>query len=235
MKPNSKLSLVEKGIAKEEKKLEAELNKEGKGLLWFFRSDTFKIILLIVVFILLIGIIIYFTENSGKISIDKSVISAPIISLGPVSPGVLDKVFVKEGDLISADTIVAQVNGQSIKSKILGLVIAVQNTPGQIVTSQTPVVEMIDPSELRLIGSIEENKGLDKIQLGQRVTFTVDAFGSRQYTGFVESIAPTSKQSDIVFSISDKRQEQEFNIKVKFDTDYPELKNGMSAKMQIST
>jgi hypothetical protein len=41
-------------------------------------------------------------------------------------------------------------------------------------------------------------------------------------------------QSDIVFSISDKREEKEFEVKATFDADaYPELKNGMSAKMWV--
>jgi hypothetical protein len=37
-----------------------------------------------------------------------------------------------------------------------------------------------------------------------------------------------------VFSISDKREEREFEVRAIYDTNaYPELKNGMSAKMWI--
>ncbi len=51
----------------------------------------------------------------------------------------------------------------------------------------------------------------------------------------VEAVAPSSRTGDIVFSISDKRQEQEFEVRVSYDVAaYPELKNGMSAKMWIS-
>jgi hypothetical protein len=64
--------------------------------------------------------------------------------------------------------------------------------------------------------------------------FTVDAFPGKQYTGTIVSVANTPKTSDIVFSISDKREEKEFEIKAIFDLkSYPELKNGMSAKMWI--
>jgi len=72
------------------------------------------------------------------------------------------------------------------------------------------------------------------VSVGQRATFTVDAFGGRVFNGIVDEVSPTSRAGDVVFSISDKRQEQEFNIKVRYDaTAYPELKNGMSAKLTI--
>lgn len=229
----SRVAKFEKGIKKEEIKLEQELKKEGKGISWFFRSHTFKILLAILVFIVLISAIIYLAATQGRVYIEKSVINAPIIILSPTSPGVLDKVFVKEGDFVPANTIVAEVNNVPIKSKVDGLVIFVQNTPGQSVSAQTPIVEMIDPIELRVIGHIQEDKGLSKIKPGQKVIFTVDAFGSKQYEGIVDSVSPTSRSSDIVFSISDKRQENEFDIKVKFSADYPELMNGMSAKMWV--
>ena len=94
---------------------------------------------------------------------------------------------------------------------------------------------MIDTRKLRLIGRVQEDKGLEDIYPGQHVEFTVDAFPSSHYQGEVERIAPAAREEDIVFSISDKRQEQEFEITVSYDViAYPELKNGMSAKMWIS-
>ena len=225
---------LKENIKKEETKLREEIKKEEKGMSWFFKSHTFRIILATVIFAGIIFAISFFASAQGKIYIEKSEIGAPVISLASPSPGILDKVYVKEGDVITANTIVAEVNGNVIKSKINGLVISVQNTPGQIVNSQTPIVQMIDPLELRAIGHIEEDKGLKDIREGQRVEFMVDAFGSKKYEGIVESVSATSKSSDIVFSISDKRQEKEFDIKVKFDSNsYPELKQGMSAKMWI--
>ena len=45
---------------------------------------------------------------------------------------------------------------------------------------------------------------------------------------------PTAESSDVVFTVSDQRQEQNFDVKIKFDTTlYPELKNGMSAKIWV--
>jgi hypothetical protein len=93
---------------------------------------------------------------------------------------------------------------------------------------------MIDPRELRVIGQLEEDKGLKDVHVGQQATFTVDAFGSRTFYGIVDSVSPTSRESGIVFNISDKRETKSFDIKIRFDINaYPELKNGMSAKMTI--
>jgi multidrug resistance efflux pump len=207
--------------------------KEG-GLRGFAKSRAFRLMVATIAFAVALFLIFYLNDLQATVYIENSEISAPVITLSPAAGGVLDSVFVREGDLISANTIVARVSGAQIMSKIDGLVISVQNTPGQLVTAQTPVVQMIDPGELRVVGHIEEDKGLSDIKLGQNVVFTVDAFGDRQYSGVVDSISPTSRAPDIVFSISDKRQEQEFDIGVKFDIgEYPELKNGMSARMWV--
>jgi len=219
---------------KVERKLEKEIVKDEKGIAKYIKNHTVRIVTLSVLFVLIVGVIIFLSISQSRVYIEKSEIGAPVIVLSPQSPGVLENVFVKEGDIIPSGTTVAQVNGNSIKSEVNGLVISVQNTPGQVVNAQTPVVRMINPEELRVIGHIEENKGLDLIKKGQRVVFTADAFGSKQYEGIVDSVSPTSRTSDIVFSISDKRQENEFDVKVKFDVNsYPELKNGMSAKMWV--
>jgi multidrug resistance efflux pump len=95
---------------------------------------------------------------------------------------------------------------------------------------------MIDPTQLRVVGTIDEDKGLSEIHVGQLGTFTADAFGSKQYQGVVDEVDPSANQQDVVFNISDSREEQQFDVKVRFDTgQYPELKNGMSAKLTIFT
>lgn len=223
-----------KNIKHEEKVLLNEFKKEEKALSWFARSLTLRLILILILFSAIIYGIFYLAESQNRVYIDKSEISAPIISLSSSSSGVLEKVFVEEGQIIPADMPVAQVNGALIKSKVSGMIIFVQNTPGQMVSSQNPIVKMIELNELRVVGHLEENKGLNEIVVGQKVTFTVDAFGSKKYFGVVDSVSPTSRDSAIAFSISSKRPQKEFDVKAKFDViAYPELRNGMSAKMVV--
>jgi hypothetical protein len=50
----------------------------------------------------------------------------------------------------------------------------------------------------------------------------------------VDEVAPTSEQSSVVFNISDQRPTNQFAVYVRFDpTQYPQLKNGMSAKIWV--
>lgn len=195
-------------------------------------------VIILLVFLLIIGAAIggwqYWQQLQSKVYIEKSQVSAPVIGLAPLSAGIIDRVLVREGDTVKKNQIVAFVDGKPITAKIEGLVISVKNAPGAVTNTQDPVVKMIDPSELRVIGRIEENKGLSDLKPGQRVMFKADAFGEKEYDGVVESISPTSRDSDIVFSISDKREEKEYNVKIKYDIDlYPELKNGMSAEAWV--
>jgi multidrug resistance efflux pump len=191
-------------------------------------------IVIAVLLVISIAGVVYWQDFQSKIYVEKAEISAPIISLGPKTPGILEKIYVREGDSVSRGQRLALVDNQTIEAKTSGIIVGVKNMPGGIVTSQDAVVSMIDPSQLCVLGRIQEDKGLKDIHPGQKVVFTVDAFGQKQYQGTVESVGMTSHQSDIVFSISDKRQEKEFEVKALFDSNaYPELKNGMSAKMWI--
>ncbi len=198
------------------------------------KNPAIRNILIMLGVLAVAGSIAFLRVASTKISIDKSQISAPSIALAPTVSGTLNSISVNEGDTIDADTVVAQVGNELIKSKTAGLVIAVNNNIGTIFNPGEAVVTIIDPSELRVIGQIEENKGLADIRIGQQASFTVDAFGSKSYDGFVDEISPTSHDSGVVFNISDQRETKIFDIKVRFDVSkYPELKNGMSAKLTI--
>ncbi len=236
MEKKGTLERIEHGIEKEEENLKREITAEEKGLAWFFKSHTFKILVAIIFVAVLIAGSIYLTAMQGRISVEDSEINAPVITLSAAAGGVLDAIYVKQGDIVPEGTIVAMVSGEAIETKTNGIITFVQNTPGQIVSSATPLVKMIDPKELRVIGHIDENKGFADIEVGQRVVFTIDAFGSKEYEGVIDAISATSKESDIVFSISDKREEKTFDISVKYDTSaYPELKNGMSARIWVYT
>ena len=177
---------------------------------------------------------LYWNDMQSKIYIENAEISAPLVSLGPSQSGTIDSIYVKEGDRVVHGQRIASVNGQLITAPTSGIIVTIKYAPGQLVTPQNTVVTMVNPDDFRVVGKLAEDKGLKDVKPGQKVVFTVDAFGSKQYSGTVESVGMAPVQSDIVFSISDKRQEKEFEIKAIFDTSaYPELKNGMSAKMSV--
>lgn len=188
---------------------------------------------IIIILLLVCGALIY-KVLSGRVSIERSVVSAPIISISPIASGILDELYVLNGDTVKSGQPLARVGGEILTAKVDGIIIKLNNTPGQVFSPSQPVLQMISKEELRVVGTIKENEGLSDIEVGAPVSFTVDTFDNKTYTGIVESINPTSKDTGIAFSISDKREVKEFEIFVKYDTSkYPEFKNGMSAKMKV--
>jgi len=178
--------------------------------------------------------LIYWRVIQNRIYIEKAQIVAPQINLAAQAAGTLEEIFVQEGSQVQANNPVARVGNELIKAKVAGTIISVKKDFGKIFNPGETVVSMIDPTELRVIGQIEEDKGLKDIMVGQQAIFEIDTFGSKDYYGVVDEVSATSRENDVVFNISDKRQLNEFNIKIRFDVNlYPELKNGMSAKIWV--
>lgn len=182
----------------------------------------------------LIGFAAYFAYADGRIAADKAEISAPLIALSPEVSGTLEEITVREGDVVPADFVVARVGTELVKTSVAGKIVAASANIGKLVNRGEAVVTMIDPRELRVVARIEEDKGLDAVRVGQRALFTVDAFGAKSFPGIVDEVSSTSRASGIAFSISDKRERKEFEVRIRFNADaYPELKNGMSARAVI--
>ncbi len=191
----------------------------------------------IIILLVLLGAIgdgAYFYSASQSIYIENSGIVAPEIQLTPSVAGELQAVYVDEGEVVPANMPIARVGNEILKTQIAGEILTINKNLGASFGPTQPVATMLDPNELRVVGQLQEDKGLSEVKVGQRALFTVDAFSSQKYEGVVDEVSPTSREGDIVFNISDKRQVKEFNIKVRFDpARYPELKNGMSAKLWI--
>jgi len=210
-----------------------EVTKKKNGIL---SNPIFRNIGIVVVAIIIAAGLVYWHISSSTVSITNSTVSASQINISPSDAGVLKAVYVNEGDGILANTVVAQVGDELLKSQTSGLVTTVNKQIGTTFNPGQAVVSMIDPTQLRIIGQLDEDKGLDKIKVGQPATFTVDAFGSKVYQGIIDEVSPTAESSSVVFNISDQRQTQIFDIKVRFNPEqYPELKNGMSAKITVYT
>ncbi len=182
----------------------------------------------------IVGGFLYVDTVGKRVYIEKSDIEAPTINLSATQPGILEAFYVHEGDVVSPNTLVARVGNELIKTKSTSLILSVSNKAGALVSPGEPVATVIDPRQLRVVGQVDEDKGLANIAVGQHTLFTVDAFGNKEYSGIVDEVSPTSHASGIAFSISDKRETRTFNVKVRFDINaYPELRNGMSAKLWI--
>lgn len=196
----------------------------------------FKPLIAILAVIVTIGSFLLFQLMQGRISIDNSLVSDPIISIAPTTPGTLTQLNVYENEHIQKGDPVAVVGGQTLYADTNGLIITANNQIGSIVGPTSPVAQMIDLSNMRIAGTIDENKGLDQVHVGQVVSFTVDALPGKTFWGYVDEISPSAKQTQAAFSISTERPTQQFVVYARFEAaKYPQIKNGMSAKMTVFT
>jgi multidrug resistance efflux pump len=190
----------------------------------------------IVIIASLLTIFLFWQTSHKTVFIENSIASAPIIDLSPSSPGTLNALYVKEGDYVLSGATIALVGTDTITSKLSGIITKADNNLGSLYSPGKPVVSMIHPEDMRIVGTLEENKGLQNISVGDPVIFTIDTYGSKKYSGTVDTVSPTAESTNVVFSISDKRPTQKFDVKVKFNVaEYPEIKNGMSARITVYT
>jgi len=195
-----------------------------------------RVLVIIVVIALTISGYAYMQLTTGRIFVDNSLVSDPISNIAPVTAGTLQEMDVYEGQSVKKGQILSVVGGQPVYADQDGLIIQTNNQIGSIVSATNPVAEMIDPSQMRIAGTIDENKGLNELNVGQVVSFTVDALPGKTFWGYVDEISPSAKQTALAFSISSERPTQQFVVYARFDSKkYPEIKNGMSAKMTVFT
>ncbi|MCL4374820.1 HlyD family efflux transporter periplasmic adaptor subunit [Patescibacteria group bacterium] len=190
----------------------------------------------IMLVILLIAAAWFYATHEGRVKIDNSLVEAPIVSISPQTVGKLAAVNVSVGQPVKKGDIVATVGSEYLRAYTDGLIVEASGELGAMVSAQTPPVKMIDPAQMRISGTIDENKGLNQIKIGQVAAFTVDALPGKIFWGYVDEIAATAKQTQLTFSISSERPTQQFVVYVRFPARaYPQIKNGMSAKLTVYT
>ncbi len=200
------------------------------------KQGVLKVLIAGTILAVLAGVFIVYQLLRDRIAIDDSIVVSPIISISPSSPGKIFSINVHDGEKVNEGQIMAIVGTNSLISYKNGIVVSTDNEIGSIATAQTPVVQMINLSDMRIAGTIDENKGLDKIKIGQAVSFTVDALHGKTFWGYVDEISPTAKQTQLQFSVSSERPTQQFIVYANFNAyKYPQILNGMSAKMTVYT
>lgn len=172
----------------------------------------------------------------GRLFIDDSLVQAPLVAITAPVAGTLTEVDAYEGEFVNKGDSLAIVAGQTVYAPTDGLVVMADNQIGSSVNPQTPVIQLINAEDMRIAGTIDENKGLSDIKVGQVVSFTIDALPGKTFWGYIDEISPSAKSTQNAFSISSERPTQQFVVYAKFDAKaYPAIKNGMSAKMTVFT
>ncbi len=202
----------------------------------FKNRNFFRVGGIIILLVLIIGLYILYQVRTNRVFIDNSLIQAPVITVSPSTAGKVQEMDVKEGQTVQLGDTLAVVGSETLRADTDGLVISASDLTGSTVSPQTQLIQMIRPVNLRVTGSIDENKGLTNIRVGQVVSFTVDALPGKTFWGYVDEISPSANAQVFSFSTSTERPTQQFTVYAKFNSSlYPAIKNGMSAKMVVYT
>ena len=201
-----------------------------------FKKPWVQSVIAFVVIFGALGTFLFWQLKRNTVSIENADLEAPLVNLTPSAPGVLNALYVKEGDRVAANAQVALVGSQVISTQNAGIVASAPLLLGAYFMPGQTVVSVVNDGEMKVVGQIEETKGLSDLKVGQKATFSVDAFPGKKYEGTVSEISPISNDNGIIFSISDQRPIKKFNIKINFDVaSHSELKSGMSAKITVYT
>lgn len=196
----------------------------------------------------------FITENSK--------IEAKMISITPEITGKIIAWNVKEGDMVSegdilgkqdvtmllssnvinpaalsssADTIISK---SDIKAPISGKVILTNVVNGQVLSPGMEAAVIADTDHLYIKANVEETDIL-KIKKGQAVDITVDAFGDKKFTGYVETIGQATESVFSAFptlntSGNFTKQTQLIPVKISIlNSDGVELIPGMNTTVKI--
>ena len=112
----------------------------------------------------LLGLFLFWQEESSSVFIENSNLEAPIINLAPSSGGVLNALYVKEGQAVPADAQVALVGSQIISAQDGGIVSSAPEVLGSYFSPGQTVVSVVNDQQMKVVGQIDETKGLDKIK-----------------------------------------------------------------------
>ena len=203
----------------------------------FFKNKTNRNIIFATVLVMAVAVsYVMYDTFTGRVFIDNSLIEAPIITVSPTANGKVSEMDVKEGQMVTPGDALAVVGSETIRADTDGLVISAPDLTGSSVGPQTQLIQMIRPVNLRVAGTIDEDKGLSAIRVGQVASFTVDAIPGKTFWGYIDEISPSANSQVFSFSTSTERKTQQFTVYAKFNTAaYPMIKNGMSAKMTVYT
>lgn len=121
--------------------------------------------------------------------------------------------------------VAAQLSKMTMRSPLAGIVTKQDAKRGEIVSVGAPVVSVISGSNLEIEANVSE-VSVGKVSVGNEVFITMDAFPGKVFAGTVTYIEPGETIVDGVVN---------FKITITFTENYPEIKTGLSANLEIVT
>ena len=151
-------------------------------------SKTMIIATVIVILLAGLGIAGYFIyEGSFYYQTDNAKVDAVIYQLTAGASGQLIRMYVSQGENVKAGQVLAQVEkGPYVRSPIDGTVTDVKMQKGDYAIASDVILVVAKTSDMYITANVEETNIL-KIQMGQSVSISLDAYG-RSFDGYVEDV-----------------------------------------------
>ena len=154
------------------------------------RKISRPMIIAAVIVILLAGLGIagYFIyEGSFYYQTDNAKVDTDIYQLTANASGQLVIMNISQGDEVKAGQMLAQVEkGPYVRSPVDGTVTDVRMQKGDYVTASDAILVVAKTSDMYITANVEETNIL-KIQIGQSVSVSLDAYG-KSFDGYIEDV-----------------------------------------------
>jgi multidrug resistance efflux pump len=170
------------------------------------------VVLLIVV---AFGVTTY-REGQLYVSTENAQLTGQLVQVGALNAGKVDAIFPSIGASVHKNDVIAQVvlpsqvgttqSGQpkveylgvgdtrvDVRAPFDGVIVATPSAVGSSVAVGTPIVTMVDPTQLWVNANIEETN-ITRVKPGQPVTVHIDALGS-DIPGKVELVTPATSST----------------------------------------
>jgi len=119
----------------------------------------------------------------------------------------------------------------TVRAPADGVIQSMDLRPGDLVVPNEGIIKILEPKEIWVRVYVPEPQ-LGFVQRGAPVTFTVDTFPHRTFSGKVVEIRPQSEYTPRNIQTLDQRGDQVFGVKVAIEP-AAELKPGMAALVRI--
>ncbi|MFW6214622.1 MAG: efflux RND transporter periplasmic adaptor subunit [Alkalispirochaetaceae bacterium] len=171
-------------------------------------------------------------EIRDYIEVNGEIETTATIDVFPETNGELTELFVRVGEQVSRDQVIAEVDpsrpGQSfvaspVRSPIAGTVVALPGSIGQTVSMSTPVVRVSRTNELELVSRVSE-RFISKVSVGLEAVVRLDAYPDEQFGAVVSELSPVVDPAT-----------RTLEVKLRFDGTDERIRSGMFASIRIIT
>lgn len=168
-------------------------------------------------------------------------VEATEVQLASELGGVVDEVYVAEGDLVAANQNVVSIqpsnstrgsSRERIRTPIAGTVLYRSVEPGEFASPGAPLVTVADLDRMTLTVYVPEDR-YGQIMLGASYPVTVDSYPTEVFTGTVSHIADRAEFTPRNVQTTDSRKTTVFAIKLALAQNGGKLKPGMPADVNF--